>query len=83
MMAFISYADDGPLDPKLAALYDRVRDPEHGVVDNILRIHAHNPPSAEAHLSLYKTLVHGRSPLSRVQREMIAVVVSQINQCRY
>ena len=82
-MAFITYADDDPLDPKLAAMYERVRDPEHGVVDNILRIHSHNPASAEAHLSLYKTLMFGRSPLSRVQREMIAVVVSQVNTCHY
>ena len=82
-MAFIHYADDDPLDPKLAALYERVRDPKHGVVDNILRIHSHNSESAEAHLSLYKTLMFGRSPLSRVQREMIAVVVSQVNTCHY
>jgi uncharacterized peroxidase-related enzyme len=82
-MAFISYADDDPLDPKLAALYERVRDPKHGVVDNILRIHSHNPASADAHFALYKTLMFGRSGLSRIQREMIAVVVSQINQCHY
>lgn len=82
-MAFISYADDDPLDPKLAELYERNRDPRHGVVDNILRIHSHNPASTEAHVLLYKTLMFGRSGLSRVQREMIAVVVSQTNACHY
>jgi alkylhydroperoxidase family enzyme len=82
-MAFISYADDGPLEPGLAALYERNRDPRHGSVDNILRIHSHNPASTEAHLLLYKTLMFGRGPLSRVQREMIAVVVSQVNACHY
>jgi len=82
-MAFISYADDEPLDPTLAAIYERVRDPKRGIVDNILRVHSHNPPSAEAHLLLYKTLMFGRSGLTRIQREMIAVVVSQVNTCHY
>lgn len=51
--------------------------------DNILRIHSLNPPSGEAHHRLYRTLMHGRSELTRVQREMIAVVVSSLNGCHY
>ncbi len=34
-------------------------------------------------VKLYKTLMYGKSPLRRTEREMIAVVVSAINQCHY
>ena len=54
-----------------------------GTVDNILKIHSLNPPSLEGHYQFYRTLMFGKSDLSRIQREMIAVVVSVINQCHY
>ena len=43
---------------------------------------------ADAHIladlmRLYKRIAYGPSPLSRAQREMIAVVVSKANGCRY
>ena len=83
-MAYITHADEGgEMDPKLADLYKLCRDPSHGGVDNILRIHSHNPSSLEGHLSLYRTLMFGRSELSRARREMIGVVVSRANDCHY
>ena len=81
-MAFIRYVEEDEASAELRALYDRYRAPA-GHVDNILRIHGLNPPSLEAHARLYKTLMHGRSELSRRQREMIAVMVSAINECHY
>ncbi len=51
--------------------------------DNILRIHSLNPPTGEGHYALYKSVMRGPSDLSRLQREMIAVVVSGINGCHY
>ena len=51
--------------------------------DNIIRIHGHNPRVLRAHLELYKAVMHARSPLSRIQREMVAVVVSALNECHY
>lgn len=81
-MAYISY-DDQPASDELAPLYARFRDPKNDVVDNILRIHSHNPPSLLGHYEFYKTLMRGKSPLSRAQREMIAVVVSRANECHY
>ena len=70
------------LDPQLRALYDRMRDPR-GHVDNILKIHSLHPASLVAHYDLYKLVMYGSSPLSRIQREMIAVVVSAVNRCEY
>jgi alkylhydroperoxidase family enzyme len=52
-------------------------------VDNILRIHSLNPRSMRDHHRLYAHLMRGPSPLSRAQREMLAVVVSAENECFY
>lgn len=34
-------------------------------------------------LDLYRTVMYGKHGLSRVERELIAVVVSAVNQCQY
>ena len=81
-MAHIRYVSDEEASPALKASYDQLRQ-RAGYVANILRIHGLNPPSLDAHFAYYKTVVLGRSPLSRAQREMIAVVVSSINECHY
>ena len=67
----------------LKRAYQRSRDPDSGQVDHIMKIHSLHPQSLLDHLHLYKTLMFADSPLTRVQREMIAVVVSAINRCEY
>jgi len=54
-----------------------------GRVYNILSIQSPNPAALEASMALYTTVMHGPSPLSRVERESIAVVVSRANDCFY
>jgi alkylhydroperoxidase family enzyme len=81
-MAYIPYIRDEEASSPLRELYDRFRD-SNGQLDHILRIHGPNPASLTAHYELYETLMRGRSELTRVQREMIAVVVSAINNCHY
>lgn len=68
---------------ELQRAYRRAADPKTGDVDHIMKIHSLNPASLIDHQHLYKTLMYGDSPLSRVQREMIGVVVSAINRCEY
>ncbi len=68
---------------ELGSYYASMRDPATGGVDNILRIHGQHPATLGAHYSLYRTLMHGRSPVPRWEREMIAVVVSATNSCHY
>ncbi len=67
---------------KLARLYKGLVEPWGGV-DNILEIHSLSPDSLRGHLGLYRTLMAGDSPLSLVQREMIAMVASAANRCHY
>lgn len=67
---------------KLRELYDAAVK-RAGRVFQILRVQSLNPHALEASTELYKTLMHGPSPLSRRQREMLAVVVSRANKCFY
>ncbi len=52
-------------------------------VDNIERIHAVSSGIRQRHVDLYVDLMRRPGPLSRTQREMIAVVVSAANGCHY
>ena len=82
----IAWIDVIPEDEASSAVqraYKRSADTKSGKVDHIMKIHSLNPESLLDHLHLYKTLMHAASPLSKAQREMIAVVVSVINRCEY
>ena len=81
-MPWIAVIDEEDATGRLRDLYIKYREPWGGV-DNILKIHSLNAKSLQTHYDLYAHLMRGRSDLSRVQREMIAVVVSAINRCHY
>ena len=80
-MPWISMIAEGDATGELAELYAQER--SGWGVDHILQIHSLNPPSLKAHVILYRTLMYGKSGLSRPQREMIGTVVSAINRCQY
>ena len=71
-------ADDG-----LSAQYDAVVDPGYGKVDNIMAIHSLNPSGLAAHNALYRSAMTGTATLRKVERELIAFVVSTENECHY
>ncbi|MCI0713446.1 MAG: carboxymuconolactone decarboxylase family protein [Chloroflexi bacterium] len=81
-MAWIDMIPEEEAEGKLKEWYEKLIEPWGGV-DNIMKIHSLNIPSLKAHYELYVTLMRGKSDLSRAQREMIAVVTSAINHCRY
>lgn len=55
-----------------------------GKVYNVLRLQSVRPATLAASTQLYTEVMRSpESPLSRVQREMIAVVVSKTNGCHY
>jgi alkylhydroperoxidase family enzyme len=72
-MAFIGYVSEDQIPPE-----DRVPDR-----DNIVRIHGVHSRTMRQHYDLYRELMYAKGPLTRIQREMIAVVVSARNRCRY
>jgi len=81
-MAWIKVIHEDEADGKLKKVYDQMIEPWGGV-DNIMKIHSLNIPSLEAHQEIYVTLMRRKSDLSKIQREMIAVVVSSVNRCKY
>ena len=81
-MAWIKVISEEDAQGKLKTLYESMIEPWGGV-DNILTIHSLNPDSLEAHFKIYKVLMRGSKALSKIQREMIAVVVSSLNKCHY
>ena len=81
-MAFIDYIPFDKASPYLQELYSRFGGAKKTPA-NVVRIAAPNPPVLEAHIEFYRALMSPESPLSGHQREMIAVVVSSINQCHY
>ncbi len=81
-MSWIRVIDEEEAEGELKDAYAELIEPWGGV-DNIMKIHSLNVPSLHAHILFYKTLMYGRSGLSRVRREMIAVVASAANRCHY
>ena len=81
-MAWIETVDTESADGLLGEIYkSAVR--RAGRVFNILRVQSINPPVLQAGMGLYLGIMHGKSPLSRQQREMLATVVSRANDCHY
>ena len=81
-MAYIDYISHDDASDELKELYNKYGEPD-GTIDNIVRIAGPNPKALEFHLKFYRAVLHGKSPLSRQQRELIAIVVSSINHCHY
>ncbi len=68
------------LDPRVADLVRRQRE-RLGAPNNVVRTHAWRPELMLRWLELYEHINRGASGLSRVDREMIGVVVSSENRC--
>ena len=81
-MAYIDVVSPEDATGPLADIYSRIKS-SRGKIASVHTIQSLNPPTIPAHMELYRTVMFSHSPLSRAEREMIAVVVSQSNECRY
>lgn len=54
-----------------------------GRIWNIVSIQSQLPEVMRDSMRLYSSIMFGESPLTRAQREMIAVVTSGANECHY
>ena len=81
-MAWIKMIPEDEAENELKDCYDRLRVPSGGV-DNILRIHSINTSTLKGHYELYSSAMKCIKDLPRKRREMIAVGVSNVNQCYY
>jgi Carboxymuconolactone decarboxylase family len=82
-MAWIRTIDESDADDDLGRRYRAMVDPQHGRVDNILKVHSLHPAGLDAHFGLYRAVMRGTPTLTTAEREMIALVVSRANGCHY
>ena len=71
-----------PLPPETQKYFDICTE-KLGMIPNVLRAYAFDIEKLNAFTSMYNDLMLGDSGLSKLEREMIAVVVSSINKCFY
>ncbi len=74
-----------PVDPLPArtAKYFAICEEKLGLVPNVLKSYAFDIGKLDAFAAMYNELMLGESGLSKLEREMIAVVVSSVNRCFY
>lgn len=81
-MGWISETPDSEAHGQLREIYDAIK-AQRGKVARILSVHSLDPPALQHHLDLYMHLMFAPGPLSRREREAIAVTISAANGCAY
>lgn len=82
-MAWIDTIREDEWDGRLGEMYASVVDTATDRVDNIMQIHSLDPAGMEGHSAIYRSAMSGTRTLRKVERELIALVVSEINECHY
>ncbi len=78
----LALTEPDPPEDDIATYYAKCQE-KLGLVPHVLRAYAHSPAKLRTFMSMYNQLMLGESDLSKVEREMIAVVVSSANRCYY
>ncbi len=81
-MPYIDVIQPEQAEGQLKEIYDDLIK-SRGKIAEVHKIQSLNPQSIVNHMDLYMTIMFGKSPLKRVHREMMAVVVSISNKCQY
>jgi uncharacterized peroxidase-related enzyme len=81
-LTWLRAPDERDLPADVTALFEAPRE-KLGFVPNVLRLYALRPRHLVLWNDHYEELMKGESGLSKAEREMIAVVVSVANRCKY
>lgn len=82
-MSWIRTVDPAEAEGALREIYARLAGP-NGRVDNVLQIHSLRPHTLEAHMALYKNVLHHQgNQLPKWLLETIGIYVSLLNGCSY
>jgi alkylhydroperoxidase family enzyme len=81
-MAYIRLIEPGEASDALAREYDDAVK-RAGKVFNIVKAMSPNAGVMRRSMQLYVQIMRGPSELSRIERELLAVVVSGVNDCHY
>jgi uncharacterized peroxidase-related enzyme len=79
-MTYIRTIAEADAEGELADLHCRLAYPD-GTVDESFKALSLNPDLLAADAALYDTVMYGVSPLSRAERQLIALTVSRLNGC--
>ncbi len=78
----IPVPDVSTLDPDIQAIFARCVE-KLGIVPNVLAGYSQNQKKLRNFMAMYNELMLAPSGLSKLEREMVAVVVSSANRCYY
>jgi alkylhydroperoxidase family enzyme len=81
-MAWIKQVQVDAATGLLKQLFDEALE-RAGRVWKIIHVMSLNPPVMRDSIQLYRTVMTGESPLSRMQRELLATIVSSELGCGY
>jgi alkylhydroperoxidase family enzyme len=81
-MAYIDLVSPGDATGRLKEIYDAAIG-RAGRVYNIVRTMSPNPAILEASMGVYIQTMRAPSGVSRKEREMLATLVSRVNDCYY
>jgi len=81
-MPWIKVVEEEEAEGRLKEIYQEILE-KRGKIANIMKIHSLNPEALKNHLDLYLTIMFRKPGLKRWERELVAVIVSRVNKCRY
>lgn len=81
-MTYIKTIDESEATGELKNIYQELKQ-KRGKISNILKIHSLLPHTMKDHLKLYTNIMFNKSTIKREDKELIAVVVSRLNNCSY
>ncbi len=81
-MPWIRVIEEDKAEGKVKEVYEKVKK-NRGKLSNIMAIQSLMPEVMESHLQLYMDVMFNKSGISREEKELIAVIVSAINDCPY
>ena len=81
-MAYVKQISEGEAAGPLKGVYDAARD-RSGAVANIVKVMSLDPRSVRASMQFYVSIMKSDNALEAARREMLATVVSNINECYY
>ncbi len=81
-ISVLGAADPATLDPDLKAIWDKCVE-KLGFVPNVYGAYSVKPQRLRHFMQMYNEIMLAPSGLSKLEREMVAVVVSSANRCYY
>ncbi|MCB0748744.1 MAG: carboxymuconolactone decarboxylase family protein, partial [Ignavibacteriae bacterium] len=83
-MPWIKQINENDATGKLSEVYDELKN-ARGKVSNIMKINSLDAITMKNHLDLYLSIMYNKTDanIDREEKELIAVVVSALNNCSY